>query len=258
MRRIGLTFAALVSATALAACGSSSSGGGDDDNSSTQPTSSSAAGFDKTAATTTANAALMTLSDLPDGWTENPSDTSESDDEAVFGKLADCLGVDASIFEKEGPDKVHVESSDFQSPNDGAAGSVSESIDVETDSRIADDFEVVNSDKLPGCFESVYSDFLKQKFAEDPQTKAATIGDVTATRGDLPTFGDESTGISIKVPFSIAGTDAEVDIDVVFIRVGNIAAQLSFENTFKPFDTATAASITSKAVDKLKAAADAA
>jgi hypothetical protein len=37
--------------------------------------------------------------------------------------------------------------------------------------------------------------------------------------------------------------------------VGNLSAQLSFESTGKPFDTTTAASITSKAADKLSGAA---
>jgi len=256
MRRIGLSLAALVSASAIAACGSSSSGGGNTTAGNTQPAATSSSGsFDKTAAQQTAQSAVLTLDDLPAGWTSKPSQDSQADDDAVNAQLASCLGVSASFFAKDGPDKVEVKSEDFESPNNGASGSVSENVDVETADRIANDFSVVNSSKLPGCLSTVYGSFLKQKFAEDPQTKAATVGKVTVTRGKIPTYGDQSAGIEIKVPFSIATTNAEVDIDMVFVRVGNTAAQLVFENTFKPFDTQTAASITSKAAAKLGGAA---
>jgi len=257
MRRIGLSLAALIAASVLSACGGSSSGGDDTSSSgNTQPASTAAAGdFDKTAATSTANAARLTLDDLPEGWTAEPSDASDADDDAVNGQLASCLGVDASFFAKSGPDKVVVRSDDFSSPNDGATGNVSESVNVETADRMASDFAVINSPKLAGCLETVYGAFLKQKFAEDPQTKDAKVGNVTATRSDIPSYGDESTGIEIRVPFSIGTTNAEVDLDMIFIRVGNLGAQLLFENTFKPFDTATAASITGKAAAKLSQAA---
>ncbi|HVV75459.1 MAG TPA: hypothetical protein VHC43_05435 [Mycobacteriales bacterium] len=258
MPRIGLTLAALVSASAIAACGSSSSGG-TTTTTNTQPastsSSSSSGSFDKTAAQAQAQSALLTLKDLPAGWTENPSQDSQADDAAVNAQLASCLGVSASIFAKSGPDKVEVNSSDFESPNNGSSGSVSENIDIESADRIDQDFAVVNSSKLPGCLQSVYSSFLKKKFAQDPQTKQAKIGTVTATRTNIPSYGDESAGLEIKVPFTISTTKAEVDLDMIFIRVGNTAAQLLFENTFKPFDTATAASITTKAADKLSAAA---
>ncbi len=256
MRRIGLTLAALLSATALAGCGSSSSGGGDDTAGSTQPASTAAAGsFDKVAAAQQAQGALLTLDDLPSGWTSNPSDASSDDDQEVQGELADCIGVDASIFADDAPDKAKAESDDFISPNNGADGEFSEEIDVESPDRVASDFEVVNSDKLTGCLESVFGKFLKEKFAEDPQTKDAKIGDVTAEREDIPTYGDESVGIEITVPFTVAGTSASAVIDMVFVRVGNAVAQLQFNNTFKPFDTQTAASFTSKAADKLSQAA---
>jgi hypothetical protein len=252
-----MSLAALIAASALSACGGSSSAG-DDTNPSggTQPAATTAAGgFDKVAATRTAKAALLTLDDLPDGWTAEPSDASDADDEAVNSQLADCLGVDADFFAGSGPDKVEVKSDDFSSPNDGASGGVSQSVNVETTERMTNDFSVINSPKLTGCLETVYGAFLKQEFAEDPQTKGAEVGDVTATRSNIPTYGDESTGIAIKVPFSIGTTDAEVDLDMIFVRVGNVGAQLVFENTFKPFDTETAAGITSKAAAKLSQAA---
>jgi hypothetical protein len=254
MRRIGLTFVALVSAAALGGCGSSSSGGGGEAN--TQPASTTAAGdFDKAAAQQQANAALLTLDDLPDGWTSNPADTRNDGDEEVQAALADCVGVDASIFADEGPDKAKAQSDDFISPDSGAAGEFSEEVDVESADRAADDFEVVTSDKLTGCLETVFGNFLKEKFAEDPRTKDAEIGDVAAERSDIPSYGDESIGIQITVPFSVSGTEARAVIDMVFIRVGNAVAQLQFNNTFKPFDAATAATITEKAVEKLSQAA---
>jgi hypothetical protein len=254
MRRIGLTIVALLSALALSACGSSSSGGGDDTD--TQPASSANPGdFDKTAAQQQAEAAVLTLDDLPDGWTSTPADESDSDDAEVQGRLADCIGVDASIFAESGPDKAEAKSDEFASPNNGATGNFSEDVTVESDERVTKDFEVVNSEKLTGCLETVFGTFLKEKFVEDPRTKDAEIGDVSAERSDLPAYGDESVGVEVTVPFSIAGTDAKVVIDMVFIRVGNAVAQLSFENTFAPFDSATAATIMEKATEKLSQAA---
>jgi hypothetical protein len=254
MRQIGLALAALVSAAALGACGGSSSGGSGDAN--TQPASTASSGdFDKAAAQQQAQAALLTVDDLPDGWTSTPSDDSDEDNQEVQGQLADCVGVDASIFADDGPDKAMAQSDEFASPENGRTGSFTEEVDVESSDRVAKDFEVVNSDKLTGCLETVFGAFLKQKFAEDPQTKDAQVGDVTAERGGIPTYGDESVGIEITVPFSIAGTDAKVIIDMVFVRVGNAVAELSFQNTFQAFPTQAAAAITAKAAEKLSRAA---
>ncbi len=257
MRRIGLTLAALVTASTLAACGSSSSGG-----STTTPTTgattpaASPGAFDKTSATATAHSATLTLSDMPSGWTQSPNQDTPKDDQVVNSGLASCLGVPASIFANHGPNKVEVSSPDFNSPSQGAASStVSEHVDVETTGEVTQEFAVVNSPKLAGCMQSVYGPFLKQKFASDPQTKAAKLGTITAVRASIPSYGDESAGIEITVPFSIAGTNAKVVIDLVFVRVGNLAAQLSFEGVLQPFDTATAATITQKATAKLTAAA---
>jgi hypothetical protein len=245
-----------MTASGLAACSSSSSGGANTPpttGTSTPPASTS--GFDKTAAQAKAQAAVLSLSDLPAGWTQTPSKESASDDAVINSGLSTCLGVPASIFANSGPNKVEVASPDFSSPNSGADGSVSEHVDAETTSEITQEFAVVNSAKLAGCMQSVYGPFLKQKFAQDPQTKAAKIGTVTATRGNIPKYGDESAGVEITVPFTIGTTNAKVVIDLIFVRVGTLSAQLSFENTFKSFDTATAASITQKATQKLTAAA---
>jgi hypothetical protein len=254
MRRIGLFLGALVSASALAACGSGSSGGSKPSTGGSSSPGASAA-FDKTAAQAKARSAVLTLSDMPAGWTQSPSSNSAADDAAVNSALARCLGVPASIFAKQGPDKVEVDSQDFASPNNGASGSVSETVDVETTSEITQEFTVVSSPKLVGCMRSVYSPFLKQKFAQDAQTKNAKIGTISAVRATIPSYGDQSAGIELTVPFSIAGHNAKVVIDFVFVRVGDLAAMLSFENVFKPFDSATAASITQKATAKLTAAA---
>lgn len=255
MRRIGMTLAALVSASAIAACGGSSSGGGDNPAGNTQPSSTAAAGnFDKTAATASANAALLTAHDLP-GWTAKPADDSTADDDAVNGQLASCLGVDASFFAKDAPDKVEVKSDDFSNSTGGAELNLSESVNVETTARMTSDFTVINSPKLTGCLESVYGAFLKQKFAEDPQTKSATVGDVQAARGKYTTFGDESTEITLKVPFTIANTDAAVYISMVFMRVGSAGAQLVFEQTSQPVDSATLNEVATKAAGKLSQAA---
>lgn len=255
MQRIGLTLTALVSAAAMAACSSSSSGGGTPAGSNQPSTSSTAASgsFDKTAAQATAQAALLTAADFPDGWTASPSQESKADDATINQGLANCFGVPASIFASSGPEKVEA-SSDYSSPNNGATGQVSEHVDVETSDEITKEFAVVNSSKLASCMETVYQPFLKQKFAQDPQTKDAKIGTVTAVRANLPSYGDQSAGVEITVPITIGAASVKAVIDLIFVRVGNLSAQLSFESTGQAFDTATAASITSKATAKLSAA----
>lgn len=198
---------------------------------------------------------MLTLNDLPAGWTSTPNQDSAADDAALFGKLASCLQVSPTIFAKSGPGKVEVSSPDFASPNNGATGGVSENVDVETPAGIAAEFAAVHSSKLTGCMQTVYTSFLRQKFAQDPSTKGVTIGTVTAVRGHIPTYGDESDGVEITVPLSAGTTNTSEIIDLIFIRVGNISANISFQNTGGAFDTATAASITSKAAAKLTAAA---
>lgn len=254
MRRIGLSVVALMAASALAACSSSSSGGAAAQPTTGTSSTATTSSFDPVAAQHTAQAAVLTLHDLPAGFTSSPSTDSAADDATVNNQLASCLGVPASLFARSGPDKVEVNSDDFDTPNQGASGSVSETVDVETADRLSQEFAVVNSDKVPGCLQTVYGKFLKQKFAQDPQTKAAKIGTVTATKSNIPSYGDESAGFELKVPFSIGGTNAAVYLDIIFVRVGTVSAQVVFENSMQPFDTTTAATITQTATDKLSAA----
>lgn len=201
----------------------------------------------------TAQAALLTTADFPAGWTSSPSQEAAADDATINRGLAACFGVPTAIFASSGPEKVEA-SRDYSSPNGGATGQVSEHVDVETSAEITREFAVVNSTKLASCMESVYQPFLKHKFAQDPQTKKAKIGKVTAVRGSIPSYGDQSAGVEITVPITISGASVKAVIDLIFVRVGNLAAQLSFESTGQAFDPTTAADITGKAAAKLSSA----
>lgn len=253
MRRIGLVSCAVASSALLAACGGSSSGGSST-TTSTPPTasSSSSSSFDKAAATSAAQGALLTLSDLPASWTSSPADNSQN--KQLDTNLANCLGVDPNEFGDPGPDGASAHSPDF-SPPGNSNSSVSESIDVASSSLIDQRFSVVESSKLPDCFDSVMGTYLKQQLAKQPSTRAATLGTPVTKTLNFTKLGDGTVAYGITIPFQIQGQQASVYIDLVFIRSSSTTGiEMFYSNILSPFDLSTAESIAQKAFSKVSSA----
>lgn len=254
MRRIGLISCALASSALLAACGGSSSGGDSGSPSTTAPTTSSSSGstFDKAAATQAATDALLTLDDLPDGWTSKPSDNS--DDKQLDANLANCLGVPVDSFGDPGANGADADTPDFSPPGNSEA-TVSETVDVAASDLIDQRFSIVKSSKLPDCFDSVMGEYLKAQLAKDPSTRTATLGTPTTKALDFAKVGEETVAYGVTIPFEIQGQQASVYIDLVFIRSSDTTGiEMFYSNVLSPVDQDQAESIAQTAFSKVSAA----
>ena len=195
-------------------------------------------------------AALITLDDLPAGWTTGPADNSSAAGDAFAAKIANCLHVDPAVLGGSSSSGAKADSPNFKSPDDQTAGT-SETVSVESNDRLDAGFAVFRSPRLAECFDSLMKPYLESAFAKDATLSAATVGDPKTERLDFPKLGDDALAIRESVPISVASQTISIYVDFVYIRDGNAVAELSYQRAMEPFDSSTEQSIARTAFDKL-------
>lgn len=185
---------------------------------------------DETAA---AKAMLLTVNDFPTGWAETPSDTSDSP-------------VDNCTDHSHDDDRTGTaESGDFSR---GANGSISEGISI---FHSADDVEALFAAIQPqaDCIVDVIND---GKLDDDE----AEFSDASFSPLSFPTVGDHSAAFRVKAHAKAKGqtgfgSEGDIYIDVVYIRIGWVSLSVVAEDVFSPFDTAMFQEMVNKAVAKV-------
>lgn len=230
-RRVAALGAALTLALALGACG------GDDDAADDTTTTTAATTTEAETTTTTegdeptttteaederpddeeaealAEAINLTLDDFAEGWTEEPADDDEGDDE-----LNAC-------FTEIDLDEVTVAEADsptFQiGSEDGSQGQV-----VQTTTIVFADDETAESvmaeiptNQFAGCAE----DALVASVEEDNELIDSGLDPVEDTGG----LGDEAAGLAGSISFTNDGTEYSGQLAYYFIRTGNVVSGIS-------------------------------
>jgi hypothetical protein len=219
--RVGKTGVALSLVVALA-----SSCGGSSKPSTTKTTVG--AGTTSTAGVTTttispdvakAQGALLSLSDLPAGWTATPTDNS-GDNIGLGGQdgtaqLASCLGVATSSLDSNPP---QADSPTFTSPDE--ALTVDDEVQVfPTVAAAVNDFSLFSSSKTPACITQVFNGPLRKQFTDELQP-GQTLSSVSSTARTFPRVGDHSGDVQITFVVGQSGTNVKVFLDLIVVTKG--------------------------------------
>lgn len=221
LRRVGKSGAALSLVVALA-----SSCGGSSKPSTTKTTvgqsTTSTVGVTTTSVSpdrAKAEGALLSLSDLPAGWTATPTDNS-GDNIGLGGQdgtaqLASCLGVAALSLDSNAP---QADSPTFTSPDE--AVTVDDEVQVfPTAAAAASDFSLFSSPKTPSCITQVFNGPLRKQFTDELQP-GQTLGSVTSTARSFPKLGDHSGDVQITFVVGQSGTNVKVFLDLIVVTKG--------------------------------------
>lgn len=212
MRRRSLVSVLVASGLLLTACGGDdSSGGGDDDRARTIAEPSSAAPAepegdgDKTLTEAELSAALLTVADLPTGYTAVPP--TEDDDSETTGGDDECSAKFKELSDAEGTEAASAEAS-FEG---GGLGTILE--------ESLESYE--DEDQLKQRFDdvvSVLSECPTFSSTEDGETTDFTLGALS-----FPKLGDDTVALAItgKTP------DFEVKLNIVVVRLGRNVMSVS-------------------------------
>jgi len=204
-------------------------------------TTTEAPSQDVEADTAAAEAALLTLADFPDGWTEAPSDAGTD----VEDRLAECIGVD-SLTSAD----ASATSADFFSPDGNLV--VVESVGVnatERDARFV--LAGITDPEVPACVAAAYTELGAAALGTGAVADGASIGEVTASRLAVGAAGDATQAIRVEIV--LADGSSTITVDHVVARSGRSIAALTFEGRAEPTAVETIDSITEPAASRLPA-----
>jgi hypothetical protein len=204
-----------------------------------------------------ARLALLTIDSFPEGWTEQPQDSAEDEEDAeIDARVDECVGL--------GPDPVSrtlddrdVEGPRFDSP-DGAL-TVEQSVVVVDDGAMADQVMAeVGNERVPGCLQQVFTEFFAEVMADPEQTDfppGTELDEVIVTPTD--TGGLDAVAQQASITLSSGDDSLTLFIDTWYQRNGNVLSRIEFQSVGQPFPAEGVAALT-EAVDILIRAAAAA
>jgi hypothetical protein len=208
------------------------------------PTSEPAeAGQDVEADTAAAEAALLTVADLPEGWTEGAAGDAAA---PLNARLAECVGVDGDEISTA---EATAAAGPFASP--AADASISQHVGVlatETEAR-----KVVALTVEPGvlvCFADVYAELAADALV-GTTADGSTFGAATATRLQVGPAGDATQAIRVTVPVTGDPAVAAVTVDHVLVRSGRSLSTIAFVNSTEATPVESIDAITAVVAERL-------
>ncbi len=188
-----------------------------------------------------AEAALLTIADFPDGWSENaPAADTASEIDAL---LAACIGLD------EPSAGAAAATGEFSSPDGNLV--VSERIDVratERDARLT--IGQLTNPEVPACIAAAYTELGASALSTGAVPEGVEIGEVVATRLAVGAAGDSTQAIRLAIAVT-DGAVAPLTVDQVFTRVGRSLAVVTFEGRSEPTAVETIDEIAAVAASRL-------
>lgn len=206
---------------------------------------------------------LITLDDLPEGWTETPFDPNEdnSDDEAVLAAIAECAGLDLTLINRDVLGDTRAESSEFESGEEVA--SVKHVIGFASDELTARAAMVeVGNPALPDCYAEAVKASFEARFADPDPTDSVpaevVLGDLVAERVDLTNIAaeDEAVWVRVVASLTVQGDTLEQHVHLIFLRSGRVLSQVHLGGSGEPFPEDLFDPIISLAVVRAESIAD--
>ena len=188
-------------------------------------------------------AAVLTLADFPEGWTDTPVEADAASD--LDARLAECVGVDS------------VTSSDASATSGTFASSdgslvVNQRVGVqatEQDARLV--IASLTNPDVPGCVAAAYTELGAAALSAGAVADGAEIGEINASRLVVGAAGDATQAIRVVIPVTTGGTASLLTVDHVFARSGRSLASLSFEARLEATAIETIDEITAAAASRL-------
>lgn len=190
-----------------------------------------------------AQAALITATDVPDGFALTPSSSTESPN--PFLGVDECAPYQKAIKATDDNRTAKVKV-DFKN---AAKDDIEEGVEVYTEAKIAKDAADALADSgFPGCIEAAFKAALKTSMPTD-----ASIDSVKASKGDLKSASDlgldSAIAYNLDIAFTIKGQSVTLKTTFILLSSGRSVAQLTAQGT-SVVDLGTAVQA---AADKLKA-----
>lgn len=231
---------ALVLLTGVSAC---SSGDGDEEENGTGTTLKI-----EPAAQERADAALLQLSDFPDGWRGSAADPDDDRGED-FRK---CIGVDYSGLTRTG----EADSQAFA--KDQAQASSSSTVFADADqaeSWMAKLTEAMNGSAAEDCFQELIEKAVRGESGF--KLGEVDLGQLSFTP---PAGVDEAFAWQVKVPVEITsgavkGMTPDIYTEVVYLRSGDMAATVQTEDVLSAFDPELRADLVAAVAGRMTAPA---
>jgi hypothetical protein len=177
---------------------------------------------------------LLTLSDLPTGWTQSAGRATTSHGAAWSAPLARCVGVPAAVADAR-PDRTT--SPDFTSGDKTLA--VEDSVSVYKSAAAARaQFAALANKMTPPCMDSVAAPAL-QATAQSEAGDTATVGTVDIAALDPVVFPHDA-GFTVSIPLVSGGRELIVRSTEVDFVTGRLDQQLTFNGNGAGFPAALA------------------
>lgn len=152
------------------------------------------------------DAAVLTLRDVPAGWTSKPPE--DDDDDSGKAKIAKCVGHDYDELYNDAYPTA--ESDTFISPNDNEM-----SVEVglaPTEEWLVNAFEITRSTRFRDCL-------LKNLEAELQSNGDVEVGDLSVNEMSFNPIGDDVMAFRVNMPLSAEGFTITAVADFVLVRV---------------------------------------
>lgn len=188
---------------------------------------------------------LLTLSDMPAGWTttKNPDTGNNTLGDS---QLAHCIGVRASLITENPPS---VNSRQFQDKQ--ATLTVADNVTVFPSAKnAAAEYAIGNNPKLAGCMTTLASGPLKTKLFGKPP-KGGSIGSPLVSTVAPSAFGPGVAGYSLSVPITDHGVTLNVTVTQLETVKGRLGHQVTFTSLGAPFSISLQRQIMTVAAGRL-------
>jgi hypothetical protein len=178
---------------------------------------------DVDADTAAAEAALISVATLPEGWTETPRAIEAA--ATLDARLAECLGVDGDRISAA---DAAASSARFVSPEGNLV--VVQDVGVHADEREARSVvALLVEPDVPACVEAAYGELATEALG-GTVAAGATFGPATVARLQVGSVGDATQALRVVVPVTGDPSITALTIDHVVVRSGRALSSLTFEN----------------------------
>jgi hypothetical protein len=182
-----------------------------------------------------AEAALLVLTDFPEGWSEEVEEEPTEQELAYREAVANCAGgTGTDLLDLGG---VHAQTGDFVGP---AEQGVEQSVEI-VDPTVAEDFmQQFGDPEVEACFAEAIRTFVIENFENPPDSSDSlpariVVGEITLEPLELAPVADEAIGYRVTVLLSVSGVAVDSYIDIVAVRVGGSLTGITFQSVFEPF-----------------------
>ena len=208
--------------------------------------------------------ALLTIDEMPEGWTETPYEPSEdADDNDATAIIAECSGLDPILISDDVLGDTKAKSGEFASPDESAT--VQHSVGFAPDEETATaSILALGDESLPDCYVEALTQRLNDVIAgADPATSmppGVTITSVTVEPVSLSGILEEDEGVwyAGTIVLDYQGQPIESYVDLIWIRDGRSMTNLELGGDGAIFPDELIGPIASQAQAKLAAISEAA